>query len=99
MSATLRITRGGLGVQLRRGTFDIELDGQSVGTLTLDQSTEVPIETGHHTLRMTEGRYSSKERCISLPSSFRDLASSCSRNDRAGPSSPCPPLSTRLRSW
>jgi hypothetical protein len=58
MSATLRITRGGLGVQLRRGTFDIELDGQSVGTLT---STEVPIETGHHTLRMTEGRYSSKE--------------------------------------
>lgn len=60
VSATLRLTRRGVGLELRRGTFDIEIDGKSVGLIDWDQTAEVPIEPGQHSLQLRVGRYSSR---------------------------------------
>lgn len=63
MPATLRVTRrGSLGFELRRGTFDIELNGKSAGALEWDDTVEVPVEPGRHTLQIRARRYSSLER-------------------------------------
>ena len=61
MSATLKMTREGAGIELRRGPFDIQLDGRSLGSITRHQTVEMPLEPGHHTVRIHKGRYSSQE--------------------------------------
>jgi hypothetical protein len=54
-------------VELRRGPYEIELDGKSVGSLTqIDQTSEIPVEAGHHTLRLGSGRSSSPERSFDV---------------------------------
>jgi hypothetical protein len=60
MPATLQLKREGTGIELRRGTFDVAIDGKSVGSIESHGTLEVPIEPGHHTLRLQAGRYSSK---------------------------------------
>lgn len=63
MSATLRVRReGSFGFELRRGTFDIGLDGKSVGSIEWDHTVEVPVEPGLHTVRIRVRRFSSLER-------------------------------------
>jgi hypothetical protein len=59
VSATLRLTREGVGIELRRGTFHIEVDGKDVGPIEWHETIEVPVEPGHHALRIRAGRYSS----------------------------------------
>lgn len=61
MSATLRLIREGTGIELRRGRFEILVDGKSVGSLEYHETFEIPLDSGHHTLRMTAGRYSSHD--------------------------------------
>jgi len=61
VSATLSLTREGFGIELRRGTFNVNLDGQSVGSSKWHETVEVPVEAGHHTLQIRAGRYSSRE--------------------------------------
>ncbi len=61
MPATLRLTREGLGIELRRGTFDIAVDGKSLGSAQRHETVELPVEPGHHTLRIRAGRYSSRK--------------------------------------
>lgn len=60
MSATLTLRREGVGIELRRGRFEISLDGESVGSLEFHETFETPLECGHHTLRIRAGRYSSR---------------------------------------
>jgi hypothetical protein len=60
--ATLRLTRQAFGIELRRGTFGIWLDGKDVGSIEWDQTIEIPVEPGRHTLKIRRGRYSSLER-------------------------------------
>jgi hypothetical protein len=55
------MTREGFGIELRRGSFDITVDGKSVGSLEYGQTLETPLEPGHHTLRVRVGRYSSRD--------------------------------------
>jgi hypothetical protein len=62
VSATLRLAREGFGVELRRGTFNVEVDGNSVGSVESHGTFEAPVEPGRHTLRIRAGRYSSRER-------------------------------------
>jgi hypothetical protein len=62
--ATLRLTREGFGMELRRGTFDVTVDGQVVGSSKWHETVEVPVEAGHHTLRIRAGRYSSPGRAF-----------------------------------
>jgi hypothetical protein len=61
MSATLRVTREvGFGIELRRGRFEISVDGNSVGSLDNDETVETPLEPGSHTVQIRHGRYSSR---------------------------------------
>jgi hypothetical protein len=56
MSATLKLTHKAIGVEVRRGTFDVVVDGERVGSLEMNDTIEIPIEPGHHTLQVRNGR-------------------------------------------
>jgi hypothetical protein len=62
MAATLKLTREGAGIELRRGQFDVLVDGDSVGPINWHDTVEVPLEPGPHKLRVRAGRYSSRDR-------------------------------------
>jgi hypothetical protein len=61
VAATLQVVREGFGMELRRGTFHVLLDGNDVASIEWKQAIEVPIEPGHHTLQIKSGRYSSQK--------------------------------------
>jgi hypothetical protein len=61
VSATLKLIREGVGMELRRGTFGILVDGRSVGSIEWHDAVEVPIDPGRHTVRIRTGRYSSQD--------------------------------------
>ena len=60
MSATLKLTHKTIGLEIRRGTYDVVLDGERVGSLELDDTFETPVEPGRHTLQVRSGRNSSR---------------------------------------
>jgi hypothetical protein len=64
MSATLRLTRnvGSAAFELRRGPFDILVDGEPVGSISNHETVETAVESGHHNLVLRKGRYSSHTR-------------------------------------
>jgi hypothetical protein len=61
MSATLKLTREGFGIELRRGSFEVSVDGSRVGTLAYGETFETSVEPGRHTLGVRVGRYSSRD--------------------------------------
>jgi hypothetical protein len=64
MAATLKVTRKTpLDVPeiFHRGTFDVIVDGERVGSIKLHETFETPVEPGPHTLNIRDGRYSSRE--------------------------------------
>jgi hypothetical protein len=60
MSATLKLTHKTIGVEIRRGTYEVVLDGQRVGSVELNDTFETPVEPGRHTLKLRSGRNSSR---------------------------------------
>ena len=56
MSATLKLTHKAIGVEVRRGSFDVVVDGERVESLEMNDTIEIPIEAGHHTLQVRNGR-------------------------------------------
>ena len=58
MAATLRLTHKAIGVEVRRGPYDIVLDGQRAGSVEMNETIEIPIESGRHTLQVRNGRNS-----------------------------------------
>jgi len=46
-------------MELRRGRFEIVLDGRPAGSIDRNQTVELPVEPGPHTLQVRTGRYSS----------------------------------------
>ena len=60
MAATLRLTHRTIGVEVRRGTYDVVLDGQRAGSLEMNEPIEIPLEGGAHTLQVRNGRNSSR---------------------------------------
>jgi hypothetical protein len=60
MAATLKLTHKAIGVEVRRGTYDVVLDGERAGSLELNDPIEIPVEPGHHTLQVRNGRNSSR---------------------------------------
>jgi hypothetical protein len=60
MSATLKLTHETIGVEIRRGTYEVVLDGQRVGSVELNDTFETPVEPGRHTLKLRSGRNSSR---------------------------------------
>ena len=60
MTATLKMTHKAMGVEVRRGTYDIVVDGQRAGSLEMNDTIEIPVEPGRHTLLIRSGRNSSR---------------------------------------
>ena len=60
MSATLTVTRKTIGMEVRRGTYDVLVDGEHVGLVALHNTIEVSVEAGRHTLQVRSGRNSSR---------------------------------------
>jgi hypothetical protein len=56
----VRLKRDGAGIELRRGPFEIALDGGSAGSIEWHQTVELPLEAGPHTLQIQAGRYTSR---------------------------------------
>ncbi len=60
MSATLKLTHKTIGVEIRRGTYDVVVDGNPAGSLELNETIDIPVERGPHTLQVRNGRNSSR---------------------------------------
>jgi len=60
MPATLKVTREAIGVEVRRGTYDVVVDGERAGSVELRGTFETPVEPGRHTLKIRNGRNSSR---------------------------------------
>jgi hypothetical protein len=56
MSATLKLTHKAIGAEVRRGTYDVVFDGKQVGSVKMNNTIEIPVEPGHHTLQVRSGR-------------------------------------------
>lgn len=62
MSATLALLReGSFAFELRRGQFQVILDGRDAGPINYGEKTELPLTPGQHSLQIRAGRYSSRE--------------------------------------
>jgi len=59
MAATLRLTHKSIGAEVRRGTYDAFVDGERVGSVDMNDTIEVPVEAGRHTLQIRDGRMTS----------------------------------------
>jgi hypothetical protein len=60
--AMLTLTHKAIGAEVRRGPYDVVLDGERAGSVELNDTFETPIEPGHHTLLVRSGRNSSRTR-------------------------------------
>jgi hypothetical protein len=60
MSATLRVTHKAIGAEVRRGTYDVMVDGKPVGSVEMNDTIDIPIESGDHTLQVRNGRNMSR---------------------------------------
>ena len=56
MSATLKLTHKAIGAEVRRGIYDVVFDGKQVGSVKMNNTIEIPVEPGHHTLQVRNGR-------------------------------------------
>jgi hypothetical protein len=62
VSATLKLTHKAIGAEVRRGPFDVMVDGKRVGTVEMNNTIEIPIEPGRHAVQVRSGRNSSGTR-------------------------------------
>jgi hypothetical protein len=60
MPAALSLTHKAIGAEVRRGTYDVVLDGERVGSVAMNDTFETPLEPGPHTLKIRSGRKSSR---------------------------------------
>lgn len=60
MPATLKVSHEAIGAEVRRGTYDVVLDGKIVGSVEMHGTFETPVEPGRHTLQVRSGRSSSR---------------------------------------
>ena len=60
MTATLKMTHTAIGAEVRRGTYDIVVDGQRAGSVDMNDTIEISVESGRHTLQIRSGRNSSR---------------------------------------
>jgi hypothetical protein len=56
MPATLKVRHEAIGVEVRRGTYDVVVDGNRTGSVELHGTFETPVEPGRHTMQIRNGR-------------------------------------------
>ena len=59
MSATLRLTHKAIGAEVRRDPYDVIVDGEQAGSVEMNATIDIPVETGRHTVQVRDGRKSS----------------------------------------
>jgi hypothetical protein len=60
MASTLKLTHKAIGVEVRRGPYDVLVDGNRVGSVAMNGTIEIPVEPGRHSLQVRDGRNSSR---------------------------------------
>ncbi|MCV2394730.1 hypothetical protein OEB99_10465 [Actinotalea sp. M2MS4P-6] len=66
MVATLTVSHRAVGAEVRRGPYEIELDGRPAGTVELNQTFETNLDPGRHTLQVRNGRNSSATKTFEI---------------------------------
>jgi hypothetical protein len=56
---TLKLRHKAIGAEVRRGTYDVVVNGERVGSVAMNDTIEIPAEPGRHTLQGRNGRKSS----------------------------------------
>jgi hypothetical protein len=56
----LTVSRKSIGVEVRRGPYEVLVDGASVTSVPLHETIEIPVEDGRHTVQVRSGRNSSR---------------------------------------
>jgi hypothetical protein len=56
MPATLKLTHKAIGAEVRRGPYDVVVDGERAGSVEMNRTIEIPVEPGRHTLQVRNGR-------------------------------------------
>ena len=59
MPATLKVTHKAIGAEVRRGAYEVVVDGERAGSVEMNHTIEIPVEPGRHTLQVRNGRNSS----------------------------------------
>ena len=60
MSATLQMTHKAIGAEVRRGPYDVVVDGGRAGSVDMNATIELPIDAGTHTVQVRNGRNRSR---------------------------------------
>jgi hypothetical protein len=60
LSATLKVTHKAIGAEVRRGAFAVLVDGERLGSVEMNDTVDIPVEPGRHTIQIRDGRKSSK---------------------------------------
>jgi hypothetical protein len=66
MSATLTLIHKAIGAEVRRGTYDVVLDGERIGSVEMNHTFETAVEPGRHTLEVRGGRNSSRTKTFDI---------------------------------
>jgi len=53
------LTHKAIGAEVRRGAYDVIVDGERVGSVEMNGTIEIPVKPGRHTLQVRNGRNSS----------------------------------------
>lgn len=56
MPGTLSVTHKAIGAEVRRYPYDVELDGEVVGSVAMNDTFEAPLTEGPHSVRVRNGR-------------------------------------------
>jgi hypothetical protein len=54
------VTHKAIGVEVRRGVYKIVVDGERVGSVEMNDTVEIRVEPGRHTVQVRNGRNSSR---------------------------------------
>jgi hypothetical protein len=57
--ATLKVTHKAIGAEVRRGPYDVLVDGKRAGAVEMNGTFETPVDPGRHTVQVRNGRNSS----------------------------------------
>ena len=56
MPATLKLSHKAIGAEVRRGPYDVLVDGKRVGSVEMNDTIETPVAPGRHALQVRNGR-------------------------------------------
>jgi hypothetical protein len=59
MSATLKLTHKAIGAEVRRDAYDVVVDDRRVGSVKMNDTIEIAVDPGRHTLQVRDCRKSS----------------------------------------